>query len=72
VLKPGVEAIMQSDLSFVYLSMKVLQFLNPELQRASLVDIVGELSVLLACVALTCTLKKYDAWVTPQGICDLL
>ena len=32
---------MQSDLSFVYLSMKVLQFLNPELQRASLVDIVG-------------------------------
>ena len=32
---------MQSDLSFVYLSMKILQFLNPELQRASLVDIVG-------------------------------
>ena len=36
---------MQSDLSFVYLSMKVLQFLNPELQRASLVDIVGVLPV---------------------------
>jgi len=53
VLKPGVEAIMQSDLSFVYLSMKVLQFLNPELQRASLVDIVGELSTPLACLALT-------------------
>ncbi len=53
MLKPGVEAIMQSDLSFVYLSMKVLQFLNPELQRASLVDIVGELSTPLACLALT-------------------
>ena len=50
---------MQSDLSFVYLSMKVLQFLNPELQRASLVDIVGVLSVLLACAALTCILERF-------------
>ena len=41
VLKPGVEDIMKSDLSFVYLTMKILQYLNPALQRASLVDIVG-------------------------------
>ena len=41
VLKPGVEDIMTSDLSFIYLTMKVLQYLNPALQRASLVDIVG-------------------------------
>ena len=43
---------MQSDLSFVYLSTRILQFLNPELQRASLVDIVGVLAILVTCVAL--------------------
>ena len=40
---------MQSDLTFVYLSMKILQFLNPELQRASLVDIVSALSDTVPC-----------------------
>lgn len=41
VLKPGVEDVLTTDLSFLYLTVKVLQFINPELERASLVDIVG-------------------------------
>ena len=41
VLKPGVEDILTTDLSFLYLTVKCLQFVNPELERSSLVDIVG-------------------------------
>lgn len=41
VLKPGVEDVLTTDLSFLYLTVKILQFINPELERASLVDIVG-------------------------------
>jgi aarF domain-containing kinase len=43
VLKPGVEDTLQADLSFVLIVSKVLQFLNPELSRTSLVDIVGDI-----------------------------
>ena len=41
VLKPGVADILNTDLSFLYLTTKVLQFINPALERASVVDIVG-------------------------------
>ena len=43
VLKPDVEDTLKADLSFVLVVSKVLQFLNPELSRTSLVDIVGDI-----------------------------
>lgn len=43
VLKPDVEDTLRADLSFVLVVSKVLQFLNPELSRTSLVDIVGDI-----------------------------
>jgi predicted unusual protein kinase regulating ubiquinone biosynthesis (AarF/ABC1/UbiB family) len=43
VLKPNVEDTLKADLSFVLIVSKVLQFLNPELSRTSLVDIVGDI-----------------------------
>jgi len=43
VLKPNVEDTLKADLSFVLIVSKVLQFLNPDLSRTSLVDIVGDI-----------------------------
>ena len=42
VLKPGVEGVLQTDLNFLYIASKVLEFLNPELSRVSLVGVVGD------------------------------
>ena len=43
VLKPGVEDILTTDLSFLYLASRVLEFLNPELERTSMAAIVGDI-----------------------------
>ena len=43
VLKPGVEDILTTDLSFLYLASRVLEFLNPELERTSLAAIIGDI-----------------------------
>lgn len=43
VLKPGVEDILSTDLSFLYLASRVLEFLNPELERTSMAAIVGDI-----------------------------
>jgi aarF domain-containing kinase len=37
VLKPGIKDILVADLNFVYIVARILEFLNPELSRASLV-----------------------------------
>lgn len=37
VLKPGIEDILVADLNFVYIVARILEFLNPDLSRASLV-----------------------------------
>lgn len=37
VLKPGIEDILVADLNFVYIVARILEFLNPELRRTSLV-----------------------------------
>jgi hypothetical protein len=37
VLKPGVEDILTADLSFLYVTARILEFLNPQLSRTSLV-----------------------------------
>ena len=38
VLKPGVEDVLTTDLNFLYVSARVLEFLNPQLARTSLVS----------------------------------
>ena len=38
VLKPGIEDTLVADLNFIYVVARVLEFLNPELQRTSLVN----------------------------------
>ncbi|PIA38530.1 hypothetical protein AQUCO_02700023v1 [Aquilegia coerulea] len=43
VLKPGIEDVLVVDLNFVYVVARILEFLNPELSRASLVSIVKDI-----------------------------
>ncbi|XP_062157384.1 uncharacterized aarF domain-containing protein kinase At5g05200, chloroplastic-like [Alnus glutinosa] len=43
VLKPGIEDILVADLNFVYVVARILEFLNPEFSRASLVGIVKDI-----------------------------
>ncbi|XP_022890975.1 uncharacterized aarF domain-containing protein kinase At5g05200, chloroplastic [Olea europaea var. sylvestris] len=43
VLKPGIEDILVADLNFVYIVARILEFLSPDLSRASLVAIVGDI-----------------------------
>jgi hypothetical protein len=45
VLKPGVEDLLGVDLQFLEMSAKILQFIDPSLERTSLVDILGILKV---------------------------
>ncbi|KAI9102072.1 hypothetical protein K1719_023582 [Acacia pycnantha] len=43
VLKPGMEDILVADLNFVYVVARIMEFLNPELSRTSLVGIVKDI-----------------------------
>lgn len=43
VLKPDVTDTLAADLSFIYIASRVLTFLNPELARLSLTEIVGDI-----------------------------
>lgn len=43
VLKPGIEDILVADLNFVYVVARILEFVNPELSRTSLVGIVKDI-----------------------------
>lgn len=43
VLKPGVERVLQTDLDFLHVASKIVEFLNPELTRISLVAVVGDI-----------------------------
>ncbi|KAJ8431495.1 hypothetical protein Cgig2_032266 [Carnegiea gigantea] len=43
VLKPGIEDILVADLNFVYIVARILEFINPELSRTSLVGIVKDI-----------------------------
>ncbi|KAE8669909.1 Surfeit locus protein 6 [Hibiscus syriacus] len=43
VLKPGIEDILVADLNFIYLAARILEFLNPEFSRASLVAVVKDI-----------------------------
>ncbi|KAH1038044.1 hypothetical protein J1N35_039787 [Gossypium stocksii] len=43
VLKPGIKDILVADLNFIYIAARVLEFLNPDFSRASLVGIVKDI-----------------------------
>lgn len=43
VLKPGVEDVLTTDLSFLLVATKILEFINPQLARTSLVGIVSDI-----------------------------
>ncbi|XP_059300823.1 uncharacterized aarF domain-containing protein kinase At5g05200, chloroplastic [Lycium ferocissimum] len=43
VLKPGIEDILVADLNFIYVVARILEFLSPDLSRASLVAIVKDI-----------------------------
>lgn len=43
VLKPGIEDILVADLNFVYIVARILEFVNPEFSRTSLVGIVKDI-----------------------------
>lgn len=43
VLKPDVEDLLGVDLQFLEISAKILQFIDPSLERTSLVDILGDI-----------------------------
>lgn len=40
VLKPGIEDILVADLNFIYIAARILEFLSPDLSRASLVKCI--------------------------------
>ncbi|KAL0382229.1 UNVERIFIED_CONTAM: putative aarF domain-containing protein kinase, chloroplastic [Sesamum calycinum] len=56
VLKPGIEDILVADLNFVYIVARILEFLSPDLSRASL--------VLVACLHVKPFMQTYT-----QAIC---
>jgi aarF domain-containing kinase len=43
VRKPGVDATLEADLGFLFVSSRILEFLNPSLNRLSFSNIVGDL-----------------------------
>ncbi|KAI5670359.1 hypothetical protein M9H77_10723 [Catharanthus roseus] len=43
VLKPGIEDILVADLNFIYIVARILEFLSPDLSRASLVAIIKDI-----------------------------
>jgi aarF domain-containing kinase len=43
VLKPGVEDVLTTDLNFLYLSSRLLEWVSPDLARTSLSAIVGDI-----------------------------
>lgn len=43
VLKPGVEDTLTTDLNFLYIASRALEIISPDVSRASLSDIVGDI-----------------------------
>ncbi|KAK1322336.1 putative aarF domain-containing protein kinase [Acorus calamus] len=43
ILKPGIEDTLVADLNFIYVVARILEFLNPELRRTSLVGIISDI-----------------------------
>ena len=43
VRKPDVEEVLTADLGFIFITSKLIEFINPELSRLSLANIVGDI-----------------------------
>lgn len=43
VRKPGIEASLKADLSFLYISSVILEFIDPNLKKTSLANIVSDI-----------------------------
>ncbi|KAL4576033.1 hypothetical protein LXL04_012121 [Taraxacum kok-saghyz] len=43
VLKPGIEDVLVADLNFIYVVARIVEFLNPDFSRTSLVAIVNDI-----------------------------
>ncbi|KAM2721745.1 hypothetical protein EV2_042775 [Malus domestica] len=43
ILKPGIEDMLVADLNFIYIVVRILEFLSPDISRASLVGIVQDI-----------------------------
>lgn len=54
VLKPGVESVLRTDLTFLAFAVKVLQTLNPELERTSVAGIVEDIRTSMLDEVLRC------------------
>lgn len=69
VLKPGVEDILNTDLSFLYASARILEFFNPELSRTSLVGVVSDIRKSMLQVNDLTTGSGHGLAVAACGLC---
>ena len=60
VLKPDVTDTLAADLSFIYIASRILTFLNPELARLSLAEIVGDIRSSMMDEAGLCTAVEFS------------
>lgn len=71
VLKPGVEDVLSTDLSFIYLASRFLEFLQPELSRLSLTGVIADIrSSMLDEVDLTkeaAHVQQFSAFLEQRG-----
>ncbi|KAJ4945352.1 hypothetical protein NE237_000122 [Protea cynaroides] len=79
VLKPGIEDILVPDLNCVYVVARILEFLNPELSRASLITLEHDLKQLatatksIAAIYMACgiDITKASVFVQSHGRVDV-
>ena len=74
VLKPGVEAVLRTDLNFLYVATQLLQALNPELERTSVAGIVEDIRASMldeVCLRLLATNTVRDTLGVVVYTCNL-
>ncbi|KAM7256824.1 hypothetical protein ACFE04_012565 [Oxalis oulophora] len=74
VLKPGIEDILVADLNFIYVVSRILEFLNPNFSRASLLDLsnfawnfICRFGSLLACESFHADVHAGNLWLLRDG-----
>ena len=67
VLKPGVEDVLTTDMSFVYLVSRYLEFLQPELSRLSLTGGGGRLVAFWLMGDGPTRVTAFWVWAIPDG-----
>jgi aarF domain-containing kinase len=61
VLKPGVEDVLETDLAFVYLASRLLEFVQPELERLSLSGVLQDIRTSM--IAGQCFHLEYSLYI---------